>query len=230
MTKKILFALIGVSFFMSAGLAQASLFHEIYFLSDTTFTVDSFSLDGPTLQTAEPEIAAIGTLTLDETAENGGFSCGVNCADFATLEIEVFQQEPGVIATANNLQPPASMTYTAEILMIGFAQVTPDWALFLENLEFTVAQAGLFESSSIFLTPGNGGIPIGYNTNGDMPIIPSSGECFPNGINSFCGQLNFGAPVQLVSIPVHDVPEPTTLALLSFGLAGLGFTRRRMNA
>lgn len=37
-------------------------------------------------------------------------------------------------------------------------------------------------------------------------------------------------PVSFTYYPTVGIPEPTTLALLSLGLVGLGFTRRRMKA
>jgi hypothetical protein len=230
MVRKILFALFGVTFFLLAGLARASLLHEIYFLNEDVLTAGSLAVDGSTVENdLQPSIAAIGTLTLDETAENGGFSCGGNCADFATLEIEVFQQ-PDLTVTVNNFQPPESITFTAEIVMIDFAQVnSDDWSLILNNLVFTTLTTPWQGHSLLNLNPIS---TPGINTNGDMMIVPSRGTCtdYTNSLDSFCASLNFDRPVDVVSYPVHDVPEPNIIALLSIGLAGLGFTRRRMKA
>jgi hypothetical protein len=49
---------------------------------------------------------------------------------------------------------------------------------------------------------------------------------------SFSIQIShtYTEPVSFTYYPTVAAPEPTTLALLSFGLVGLGFTRRRMKA
>ena len=223
MARKILFTLFGVAFFMLAGLAQASLLHEIYFLSDENPTAGSLSLDGSSLQNDLQQIAAIGTLTLDASAEGSGFSCSGDCAGFATLEIEVLLQ-PDLTASLTNTQPPGTFTFTAEIVSIAQARVFSDWSLLLDGLLFTAAEAGLPELSNLSLLPY---LTPGVNANGDMVAVPSQGECtYGDGDRSFCRQLNFGDTVGVVSMPVHGVPEPTTLAIWA-GLCGIGAIARR---
>jgi len=76
---------------------------------------------------------------------------------------------------------------------------------------------------------------------GDTALVPSVGDNLlighlPSEINNASFLLpdstsaDYALIDSVVSTSSVSVPEPTTIALLSFGLAGLGFTRRRIKA
>jgi len=64
--------------------------------------------------------------------------------------------------------------------------------------------------------------PTGTYSNGNsfLSVI------FPPAVGGSASDAN----VSFAFIPVHDIPEPGTLALFGLGLAGLGFARRRKAA
>jgi len=61
----------------------------------------------------------------------------------------------------------------------------------------------------------------------------SGGTQFPGQPNLITVTSDLGTSGLVGSIGIRQIattPEPTTIALLSLGLAGLGFSRRRMKA
>ena len=61
-----------------------------------------------------------------------------------------------------------------------------------------------------------------------VTIAPET-PCYGDGSMPGCGWFHLGG-FEAEPLDFSHVPEPTTIALLSLGLAGLGFTRRRMKA
>ena len=151
MFKKLVGALVGISLFAAAGMARASLFHEIYFFADTTLTVRSTNLYG-----VDP-VAAIGILSIDELVEEGPLSCSTEggCAELFNLEIELQQPQPDLAANVNNFN---GNTYTAVIQSVTGAQVFSDWSLLIPDMLFTVPTLGSTLPSSLNLSPGAPGL------------------------------------------------------------------------
>lgn len=86
---------------------------------------------------------------------------------------------------------------------------------------------GWVEATS--LAPGTTQTIMGMMTfaaNGQTPIATVS-TCFDGTTTCGAQPVTYGLHF---SHDMHGVPEPTTIALLSFGLVGLGFARRRMKA
>ena len=55
----------------------------------------------------------------------------------------------------------------------------------------------------------------------------STGVLTPEGMSGFA-EANFFSTIDL-TVDATDIPEPTTILLLGLGLAGLGYTRRRLH-
>ena len=138
------------------------------------------------------------------TGSCGGFNAGSLCSEYFDYSfVNIFSGAPG-------LEPGTETTLFVEAANWF---IDSDWSLFID-LIFTDSLGN--EGNSLFLSQDS----MTYSLGSCTAAIPGIGDC---------GTGFEGQPVNelfVVSAPIH-VPEPASLALFGFGLAGLGFMTRR---
>lgn len=164
----------------------------------------------------------IHDLTVTDPFSDPGFFIG-------TGQI-VFKTDSG-----NDVSDVESFTFTAMSPVVGSDDTTTFGLADIDTIAWIIDDEWNLTLSNLltFLIPGtlaNTRYSIGLSTTTGTNV--GSQEFCADAANYYCkvdddiGLYDTRINRDLTSSAVH-VPEPTTLALLSLGLAGLGFTRRR---
>jgi hypothetical protein len=163
------------------------------------------------------------------------------------------------LSTVTNVQATPILLSNGESILFNFDLTGGTPAPPFSQVEFTVDVSPFLFSPDLGITTydelnGAGNI---VNANGGATIDPTWTQQFYrpldtagvlDGLFSALVTVNDGGPVTIsnvvatgynstgssygpiAGVPVSETPEPTILALFSLGLAGLGFTRRRIKA
>ena len=210
--------------------ARAAILHNQYYFADPippiaglaeeleqgefgTYLFSDPALVGAEFVT-EPALVGVGSFDLSPSFDFspsgvldgtcGFVNDGVDCANYFIFAMEnfFFLNGDGGYDPANSIQEVRAATWT----------VYGDWSLSL-NLQFVDPITGVL--NTLLLAPAAAMLPNSIGTCSDTDNY--FGLC-----NTGIGGA-FVTELAVLSMPMHDVPEPSTLSLFATGLAGLGF-------
>ena len=194
--------------------ARAALLHEQYYFDPSAVP----SVFGPDMSTED--LVGMGYISFHSEDFSTG-SCGTSnagslCSEYFDYSfVNIFSGAPGLEPGLEIFSGPGLPGPETTLFVEGASWfIDPDdWSLSIELL-FTDSLG--IPGNLLFLFPDD----IDYSVGNCVAALPGIGDCG----TGFEGQEV--DRLFVVSAPIH-VPEPASLALFGFGLAGLGFVGRR---
>jgi hypothetical protein len=151
----------------------------------------------------------------------------------ANSTFELFLEDAATITISYDAEPHIEVWASSDDENGSFAEAGISFALTLTSDTFSLVDS--FVEDSLSLCTANG-----ESLNACLNAYPGDGgDIYNPGMLSFERTFNLAPGVYNLTLQLGayaigsqltTVPEPTALALLSLGLVGLGFTRRRMKA